>query len=70
MILSPYAELRAIKDKRGDNAFISIKEALKAIQTVKNKVSKRRNYYLDVEIDNMLRLSEIEQCNNILKELK
>jgi len=69
MIITPYLQYMALKRELRAKYRVTIKDALKRLETVNNNLLEKRMKKDNVAIDNMLRLTDIEECNKILKSM-
>lgn len=69
MIITPYLQHVALKRELRAKYRVTIKDALKRLETVNNNLLEKRMKKDNVAIDNMLRLTDIEKCNKILKSM-
>ena len=69
MIITPYLQHMALKRELRAKYRVTIKDALKRLETVNNNLLEKRMKKDNVAIDNMLRLTDIEECNKILKSM-
>ena len=66
MIASAEVQNIALKRLISSRYRITLDDATRCLE----ELNSRHSYKLDVQIDNMLRMSDIEKCNKILEEIE
>jgi len=66
MIISSYVQQVALKRLGNEMYRPTIKDALTRLETVNKSLLQKQMKSTDTKVDNMLRLSNIEECNEIL----
>ena len=64
-----YIQQMALKRLIHTNTRVSIKDALSKLSAMNNKLLIKRRNSTDTKIDNMLRMSDIKECNKILRNI-